>query len=205
VSAYRPLHGAFRCSSAHVTPVRTMFCRIDIYLPSLQLALVFLSAKMQLRYFLSSWRTRHTYLLFREHIDNVLKCLLQRGRITATFNSCWYLGSVVSAWVSNRKCCSWTTSEVFFCSQVCFGAFNHADGSQWSWRVPTLVQALCPLVQILAVWFIPESPRWLVSKGMASKNIGTIMLALSYKDCRNLRQQMFLQNITPMVATSMTL
>ncbi|KAF8968146.1 general substrate transporter [Flammula alnicola] len=67
----------------------------------------------------------------------------QRGRITSMFNSCWYFGSVVSAW--------------------------HADGSQWSWRVPTLVQALCPVVQIITVWFMPESPRWLVSKGMESR------------------------------------
>ncbi|KAF8968145.1 general substrate transporter [Flammula alnicola] len=74
----------------------------------------------------------------------------QRGRITAMFNSCWYFGSIISAW-------------------VCFGAFDHASGSQWSWRVPTLVQALCPLMQIIGIWFMPESPRWLVSKGMESK------------------------------------
>ncbi|KAH9481375.1 Lactose permease [Psilocybe cubensis] len=73
-----------------------------------------------------------------------------RGRITAMFNSCWYLGSIISAW-------------------VCFGAFDHANGSQWSWRVPTLAQALGPLIQIFSIWAMPESPRWLVSKGMESK------------------------------------
>jgi len=53
--------------------------------------------------------------------------------------------------------------------KVCFGAFQHAGENEWSWRVPTLVQAICPLVQIACVWFIPESPRWLISKGRESK------------------------------------
>lgn len=73
-----------------------------------------------------------------------------RGKITAVYNSCWYLGSVLSAW-------------------VCFGAFEHAGGNEWSWRVPTIVQAFLPTVQVLSIWFIPESPRWLVSKGRESK------------------------------------
>jgi len=72
------------------------------------------------------------------------------GKITSLFNSSWYFGSIISAW-------------------VCFGAYIHAEGSAWSWRVPTLIQAFCPVVQLIAVWFIPESPRWLVSKGMESK------------------------------------
>jgi len=73
-----------------------------------------------------------------------------RGKITSMFNSCWYFGSIISAW-------------------VCYGAFQHAEGSQWAWRVPTLVQAICPVLQICSVWFLPESPRWLVSKGMESR------------------------------------
>lgn len=44
-----------------------------------------------------------------------------------------------------------------------------AGGSEWSWRVPTLVQAVCPVIQLVSIWFVPESPRWLVSKGMESK------------------------------------
>ncbi|TFK28132.1 hexose transporter [Coprinopsis marcescibilis] len=73
-----------------------------------------------------------------------------RGKVTAMYNSCWYFGSILSAW-------------------VCFGAFEHAPNSHWSWRVPTIVQAFLPVVQVLSIWFIPESPRWLVSKGRESK------------------------------------
>ncbi|PPQ98744.1 lactose permease [Panaeolus cyanescens] len=74
----------------------------------------------------------------------------QRGRITSMFNSCWYFGSIISAW-------------------VCYGALTHAEKSEWSWRIPTLMQAICPIIQLAIVWFMPESPRWLVSKGMESR------------------------------------
>ncbi|KAJ8506878.1 hypothetical protein ONZ45_g8969 [Pleurotus djamor] len=71
----------------------------------------------------------------------------QRGKITSIYNSSWYLGSIISAW-------------------SCYAAYNHASGSQWSWRVPTLIQAVAPLAQVCLVWVIPESPRFLVSKGL---------------------------------------
>lgn len=87
--------------------------------------------------------------------------------------------------------------------KVCFGAYNHASGSQWSWRVPTLAQALCPMVQILTVWFMPESPRWLVSKGMVRgiDVIGSRDSAEPIHSNRNPKPQLYLRNITPMVAT----
>ncbi|KAF8183951.1 hypothetical protein BJ912DRAFT_539565 [Pholiota molesta] len=78
-----------------------------------------------------------------------------RGRITSMFNALWYFGSIISAW-------------------VCFGAYRAAGANQWSWRVPTLVQAICPVVQIFSIWFIPESPRWLVSKGMESRAVAVL-------------------------------
>ncbi|KAL0955091.1 hypothetical protein HGRIS_004008 [Hohenbuehelia grisea] len=71
----------------------------------------------------------------------------QRGKITALYNSSWYFGSIIAAW-------------------SCFGSYDHASGSMWSWRVPTLVQAVAPVLQVILIWFIPESPRYLVSKGL---------------------------------------
>lgn len=62
--------------------------------------------------------------------------------------------------------------------------------SPWSWRVPTLVQAIAPLIQVLLVWYVacrsagqrmltrfcravrrmvPESPRFLVAHGREGK------------------------------------
>ncbi|KAJ2917422.1 hypothetical protein MD484_g2970, partial [Candolleomyces efflorescens] len=73
-----------------------------------------------------------------------------RGKITSVYNSCWYFGSIVSAW-------------------VCYGAYEHAGNSQWSWRIPTIVQAFLPIIQVVSIWFVPESPRWLVSKGLEGR------------------------------------
>ncbi|KAL0061933.1 hypothetical protein AAF712_011217, partial [Marasmius tenuissimus] len=73
----------------------------------------------------------------------------QRGKITALYNSSWYFGSVLVAW-------------------VCYGSFLHMGGD-WSWRTPTLLQATIPTAQVLLIWFIPESPRYLVSKGLEGK------------------------------------
>jgi hypothetical protein len=43
------------------------------------------------------------------------------------------------------------------------------EGSNWSWRIPSLVQAVGSVLQICLIWFIPESPRWLVSRGRESQ------------------------------------
>ncbi|KAI0029707.1 general substrate transporter [Vararia minispora EC-137] len=74
----------------------------------------------------------------------------QRGKLTSIYNSLWYSGSVLAAW-------------------TCFGAYNGAKTSQWSWRIPSIVQAFGPLLQISMVWFMPESPRWLISTGRESQ------------------------------------
>ncbi|KAI0250199.1 general substrate transporter [Lactifluus subvellereus] len=76
----------------------------------------------------------------------------QRGKATSLYNTGWYGGSIVAAW-------------------TCLVAYNRAPSpnSPWSWRVPVLGQALGPLLQIFLIWFVPESPRWLISKGRDGK------------------------------------
>lgn len=67
-----------------------------------------------------------------------------RQAVTAFFNSNWYLGAIISGWVS-------------------FGTRN--VGSNWSWRIPSIVQGFFPLVQGILIYLVPESPRYLISKG----------------------------------------
>ncbi|CAL1716242.1 unnamed protein product [Somion occarium] len=74
----------------------------------------------------------------------------QRGKLTSMYNSSWYFGSIVAAW-------------------ICYAAFRAAGGSIWSWRIPTLVQAIGPILQICLIWFVPESPRFLVARGRESE------------------------------------
>jgi len=81
----------------------------------------------------------------------------QRGKVTSLYNTAWYGGSIVAAW-------------------VCFAGAQSDDStlslkSSWSWRVPVLIQGLGPLLQVFLIWFVPESPRWLISKGLESKAV----------------------------------
>lgn len=67
-----------------------------------------------------------------------------RQTVTAFYNSNWYLGAIIAAWVS-------------------YGTRN--VGSNWSWRVPTILQGLFPIIQAILIYLVPESPRFLISKG----------------------------------------
>lgn len=37
--------------------------------------------------------------------------------------------------------------------------------NNWSWRIPTIAQLAPSAIQILFIYFVPESPRFLISKG----------------------------------------
>ncbi len=65
-----------------------------------------------------------------------------RGIASSLYNCGWYVGSIIAAWAifATRD---YTTS--------------------WGWRIPSLLQALLPLVALPGFFLVPESPRWLVS------------------------------------------
>ena len=46
--------------------------------------------------------------------------------------------------------------------------------SNWSWRIPSVLQAIPSVLQFFLIWFVPESPRWLVSKGKDAKALHTL-------------------------------
>ncbi|KAH6869064.1 general substrate transporter [Thelonectria olida] len=71
-----------------------------------------------------------------------------RGRIAAAFNVLWYLGSILASWLT-------------------FGT-GHLT-TNWSWRIPSIVQSVAPSLLFVAILFIPESPRWLYSKGRVAE------------------------------------
>ncbi|TBU44547.1 general substrate transporter [Dichomitus squalens] len=76
-----------------------------------------------------------------------------RAPATSLYNTLWFLGSIIAAWTT-------------------FGTF-HVPTS-WSWRIPSAIQALPSVIQVLLVWFIPESPRWLCSKGREEEALRTL-------------------------------
>ncbi|KAI9574345.1 hypothetical protein HD554DRAFT_25027 [Boletus coccyginus] len=45
---------------------------------------------------------------------------------------------------------------------VTLGTF--AMTSNWGWRIPSFLQVVPSLLQVSFIWFLPESPRWLISR-----------------------------------------
>ncbi|KIW95005.1 uncharacterized protein Z519_04985 [Cladophialophora bantiana CBS 173.52] len=68
----------------------------------------------------------------------------QREALSSFFNTNIYIGFIIGAWIT-------------------FGTFRMM--SQWSWKLPCILQLALPAYQVVMVWFCPESPRWLISKG----------------------------------------
>jgi hypothetical protein len=52
-------------------------------------------------------------------------------------------------------------------SWTCFGTVNIPN--QWSWRLPTVLQLLPPVIQLPLMLRVSESPRWLISRNRHSE------------------------------------
>ncbi|KAM0755183.1 general substrate transporter [Meredithblackwellia eburnea MCA 4105] len=68
----------------------------------------------------------------------------QRTKIAGFFDCAFIVGNFLAAWVT-------------------YG--THALKTNWSWRIPYLIHLPFAAFMIVAITFIPESPRWLMSKG----------------------------------------
>lgn len=64
-----------------------------------------------------------------------------RGKITALYQTFFFVGAIAAAWVS-------------------FGTLKM--NGDWSWRIPTLLQGAAPTVQLALAWWLPESPRYVL-------------------------------------------
>ncbi|KAH7030730.1 general substrate transporter [Microdochium trichocladiopsis] len=53
-------------------------------------------------------------------------------------------------------------SGAFIASWVTYGTLQIQ--SEWSWRLPSLLQSICSVFILGMVFFMPESPRWLMDK-----------------------------------------
>ncbi|KAF1832853.1 hexose transporter-like protein [Decorospora gaudefroyi] len=67
----------------------------------------------------------------------------ERPIMTSLFNALWFVGSLIAAGVS-------------------YGTQSLDD--DWAWRIPSLLQAGPSLLQIVFIFLIPESPRFLISQ-----------------------------------------
>ncbi|KAK9236473.1 general substrate transporter [Lipomyces kononenkoae] len=68
-----------------------------------------------------------------------------RPVLVGYYNNLWYLGAILAAWIT-------------------YGTYFMGQNNNWSWRIPSLLQGFFPLLQVLFIYFLPESPRYLVQK-----------------------------------------
>ncbi|KAK7178812.1 hypothetical protein PSPO01_15149 [Paraphaeosphaeria sporulosa] len=78
----------------------------------------------------------------------------ERGIMGSLFNACFSGGAVIAAGITLR------TLKV---------------QNDWSWRLPSLLQAAPSVIQLTTIYLIPESPRWLVSKGRADEALNILI------------------------------
>lgn len=78
----------------------------------------------------------------------------ERAVLGSLFNASWFIGSIVAA-------------------AVTYGTFTIKNN--WSWRIPSAMQAIPSLLQIFFMYFIPESPRWLIAKDRADEALAILI------------------------------
>lgn len=78
-----------------------------------------------------------------------------RGRASLLYNCSWYIGATMIGWAT-------------------YGTLKGMTGS-WSWRVPSLVQIIPEIfLGLVVVLLMPESPRFLVSRGREEEALAVL-------------------------------
>lgn len=67
----------------------------------------------------------------------------ERPVISGLFNVSWFAGAILAAGIT-------------------LGTYHIP--SNWAWRIPSALQCAPSLLQLVFIWFVPESPRWLLFK-----------------------------------------
>ncbi|KAF1850131.1 hexose transporter-like protein [Cucurbitaria berberidis CBS 394.84] len=78
----------------------------------------------------------------------------ERPIMTSLFNALWFVGSLIAAGTS-------------------YG--TQTIKSDWAWRIPCLLQAGPSIVQMIFIFMIPESPRFLISKDRREEAYHTLI------------------------------
>ncbi|CDO68657.1 hypothetical protein BN946_scf184790.g6 [Trametes cinnabarina] len=76
-----------------------------------------------------------------------------RPQWTSLYNTLWYSGNIVASWTA------YGTSRI---------------QNNWSWRIPSLLQGIPSVFQFFLIFLVPESPRFLISKGKEAQALRTL-------------------------------
>ncbi|KAJ0413385.1 general substrate transporter [Aspergillus carlsbadensis] len=77
----------------------------------------------------------------------------ERAILTSLFNSSYFIGQIVAASV---------------------GLGTVTIDTDWAWRIPSLLQIAPAMVQVCTVLFLPESPRYLISKDRTDEAVAIL-------------------------------
>ncbi|KAL6702388.1 hypothetical protein ACN47E_002339 [Coniothyrium glycines] len=84
-----------------------------------------------------------TYSVSAPVIINEIALPKHRSIVSALYMCGYYVGGSLCAWAT-------------------YG--TRVIENSWSWRIPVLLQLLCPVLALPGFFMTPESPRWLISK-----------------------------------------
>ncbi|KAH8178511.1 sugar transporter domain-containing protein [Sarocladium implicatum] len=74
---------------------------------------------------------------------------MYRATVAGTYNTLYFMGSIIATF-------------------AVYGSDLHLEGNI-KWRLPLLLQVLCPGIVALGGWWLPESPRWQIANGQDEK------------------------------------
>ncbi|KAH7042072.1 hypothetical protein B0J12DRAFT_762143 [Macrophomina phaseolina] len=100
---------------------------------------------------------------------------------TAQFNVLWYVGSLIAAWLT-------------------FGT-GHLS-TTWSWRIPSIFQGVPAAIVLLSTILMPESPRYLCSRGRTAEALHILSTYHANGDASDALVTHELQQITAALAAS---
>jgi hypothetical protein len=78
----------------------------------------------------------------------------ERGRLGSLFNAFYFVGALLAAGITLE------TLKI---------------QSDWSWKLPSILQMAPSILQIAFIFFIPESPRWLLSKDRGDEALSILI------------------------------
>jgi sugar porter (SP) family MFS transporter len=100
-----------------------------------------------------------------------------RGTMAGMYNNFWWLGNILAGWTT-------------------YGTNLHMANSSWSWRLPTAVQCIIPSIIMVIIMFLPETPRWLLSKDRREEAIAVMAKYHGEGDANSPLVQLQLHEIT---------
>lgn len=95
-----------------------------------------------------------------------------RGPLTAVYNCLWNFGSLSKYLPNIAECARLCANTIQVVSCVGWGTSN--INHNWSWRSITFIQAVPSIIQLAGIWWIPESPRFLVSKDKSEEALAVL-------------------------------